>query len=119
MNINNKRINYIQYLRAFSVLLVLFYQNWCGYCKEIIPEYKKLGKKEKNFIKSEVISRKNARRSVVLNIDLNKGMKIKGEHLICKRPATGISPKYIKKIIGKRIKRKIFSDTILRWGHLK
>ena len=78
-----------------------------------------LGSEKKRFLRSEVISRKNARRSIVLNTNLNKGSKIKRKHLICKRPATGISPKYIKRVIGKKIKRKILSDTILRWSHLK
>ena len=78
-----------------------------------------LGSNKKDFLKSEIKSRKNARRSIVLNTNLTKGQKIKAEHLICKRPATGISPKYFKNIIGKRIKKNIHSDTILKWKHLK
>ena len=78
-----------------------------------------LGANKKSFLKSEIKSRRNARRSIVLNVDLIKGEKIQAKHLICKRPATGISPKYFKKVIGKKIKKNIPSDTILKWNFLK
>jgi N-acetylneuraminate synthase len=78
-----------------------------------------LGANKKFFLKSEIKSRRNARRSIVLNVDLIKGEKIQAKHLICKRPATGISPKYFKKVIGKKVKKNILSDTILKWNLVK
>ena len=67
---------------------------------------------------TEIKSRKNARRSLVLNLNLKKGHKLKFDDLIPKRPATGISPIHIKKILGKRLKRNLLSDTILQWKHI-
>ena len=79
---------------------------------------KTLGSNQKNFIKSEIVSRKNARRSLVLTKDLQKGHVIKKEDLISKRPANGISPKFINKILGKKLKYNLKYDDILMWKHL-
>ena len=54
----------------------------------------------------------------ILNLNLKKGHKLKFDDLIPKRPATGISPIHIKKILGKRLKRNLLSDTILQWKHI-
>ena len=80
---------------------------------DIVGKYKK-----KTFIKSELISRRNARRSIVLNNDVKKGQKVKKNNLICKRPGTGISPIYFNKIIGKKYKKNILADTILQWKNI-
>tara|TARA_Y100000591_G_scaffold308832_1_gene309591 strand:+ start:249 stop:1292 length:1044 start_codon:yes stop_codon:yes gene_type:complete len=77
-----------------------------------------LGKNKKNFIKSEIKSRKNARRSIVLAYDRKKEYRLKKIDLISKRPATGISPIHTKKILGKKLRKNLKSDTILNWKHL-
>ena len=77
-----------------------------------------LGVDKKNFIKSELTSRKNARRSIVLIADKKKGYQLKKKDLISKRPATGISPIFTKKLIGKKLRRDLKSDTILSWKHI-
>ena len=87
--------------------------------KRIYDINQTLGENKKKFLQSEVKSRIYARRSIVLKKDLAKNTKIKNEHLICKRPGTGISPKYFTKVLGKKIKRNISSDTILKWNLLK
>ena len=74
---------------------------------------------KKKFIKSELISRKNARRSIVILKDINKNHKLRSVDLICKRPGTGISPIFFKKIIGKKVRRNLKADSILTYGDLK
>lgn len=86
--------------------------------KKINLLIKTLGSNQKNFLNSEIISRKNARRSLVLTKDLPKGHIIKKNDLISKRPASGISPKYIKKILGKKLKYNLKFDDILKWKHI-
>lgn len=85
-----------------------------------IDIYKKiLGSSDKKKpIKSENISRKFARRSLILNNFLKKGSRIKKKDLICKRPGTGISPYYINQIIGKKIKKNLYEDHILKYSDL-
>lgn len=85
---------------------------------ENLDELKKiLGKTEKNFLRSEIISRKNARRSIFYNKNLNKNVKIKNEDLIMLRPYIGISPFDYKKFIGKKIKKNIKKGDILKKNH--
>mgnify|MGYP001382246585 FL=1 len=78
-----------------------------------------LGSQTKKILDTELKSRKNARRSIVVNRFIKKGSKLKEKDLICKRPATGISPMRIKEVIGKTVKRNLKSDTIINWSYLK
>tara|TARA_B100000963_G_C22611943_1_gene665305 strand:+ start:1081 stop:2124 length:1044 start_codon:yes stop_codon:yes gene_type:complete len=77
-----------------------------------------LGNYKKNFIKSEIKSRKNARRSLVTTGNFFKGHKLRLMDLIAKRPASGISPIYLKKVLGRKLKKNLLDDTILKWKHL-
>ncbi len=69
--------------------------------------------KIKKPIKTEEVSRRNARRSVVSNGKINKGDVITQEMLVAKRPGTGLEPKYIDTIIGSVAKDDIEDDTLL------
>jgi N-acetylneuraminate synthase len=66
------------------------------------------------MIKSEKISKKNARRSIVLNKNVTRGQVLGKDDLICKRPATGISPVEFDNVIGKKIRYNLKEDHILR-----
>lgn len=82
--------------------------------------YESLGNhKFKTFIDSEKISRKNARRSIVVTKNVVKGEKITKEILMCKRPGTGIPPKELNKILGKKFNNSLVADTIIRWRNIK
>jgi len=74
---------------------------------------------DKKPIKTEAISRLNARRSIVLKHDVAKGQKLSVDNLTYKRPGTGISPLYWDEVIGKTSMRNLKSDTILKWSDLK
>lgn len=67
---------------------------------------------------TENLSRKNARRSLVLSKNLLKGEILSYSNLTWKRPATGISPSLIDNVIGKRITCNLDEDSILKWEHI-
>jgi len=78
-----------------------------------------LGSPNKHPIKSEKISRKNARRSIVLSEDMEKNTPLKISNISFKRPGNGISPMYYKKILGKKLKKNLKYDHILKWQDFK
>ena len=77
-----------------------------------------VGSCEKRSLPSEEPARKNARRSLVAKRDIQKGKIIEYDDLTWKRPAHGISPKFIDEVIGKKAIMNIDEDTILQWNHL-
>ena len=77
------------------------------------------GNKEKQVLKSEKISRKNARRSIVIKNQILKGTKIKEKDIISKRPGTGISSVEWENIVGKEVKYDLKKDHILQYTDLK
>ena len=57
--------------------------------------------------------------SLVTSKLIKKGEIIKLEHLTFKRPASGISPKFIDQVLGKIAKEDISEDSILYWEMLE
>tara|TARA_B100000902_G_scaffold398972_1_gene467761 strand:- start:2300 stop:3346 length:1047 start_codon:yes stop_codon:yes gene_type:complete len=80
---------------------------------EIIGSYKK------DFIKTEIISRKNARRSLYISKNINKGQKLTSDKLISLRPAIGISPMMYKKVLGKRLIKNMSKGDLIKPSNLK
>lgn len=80
---------------------------------EIIGSYKK------DFIRTEVISRKNARRSLFISKDIKKGEKLKSDNLIALRPAIGISPMKYKKVLGKKLSKNMLKGELIKPSNLK
>ncbi|MDC3053354.1 N-acetylneuraminate synthase family protein [Candidatus Pelagibacter sp.] len=78
-----------------------------------------LGSENKTFIKSEIISRKNARRSIFYKKNLRKGHTIRKEDLIMLRPNIGVCASKIDLVIGKKIKVNRKKNGILRFSDLK
>ena len=72
-------------------------------------------KTKKEVLPEEEISRKNARRSLVVKLKLKSGHILSEDNLICKRPGTGISPINLEKVIGKKLKNDLEEDHILCW----
>ena len=72
-----------------------------------------LGSFKIEALAEEEKSRLNARRSLVAAKDIAKGKIIKKEDLTFKRPAHGVSPKYIEDILGKVAKVDIKEDDII------
>ena len=77
-----------------------------------------LGTEQITALPSEAPARKNARRSLVATREIAKGSIITREDLTWKRPAHGISPKYIEEVIGKKAEKTIAEDEILKWNSI-
>ena len=75
--------------------------------------------KTKMPLSEEKVSRKNARRSIVVKKFIKKGEKISEKKLIAKRPGTGISPMYWKKILGKKATKNLKEDEIIKISDFK
>ena len=76
---------------------------------------KVIGQKEKTVLECEKNSRREARRSLVLNRDMKEGEVITEKDLISKRPGTGISPGYTNIVLGRKVLKDCKKDTILTW----
>jgi len=79
---------------------------------------KMMGDGEKKPQSSEKENRILARRSITSNEIIPKGIKIQKNMISIRRPAQGIEPKFIKKIIGKKTKKQILANTPITWDQL-
>jgi len=77
-----------------------------------------LGDQNKYPLPVETSARNNARRSLVANKFISAGAIVNAEDLTFKRPAHGISPKYIDNVIGKKALDNIPEDVVLKWSML-
>lgn len=73
------------------------------------------GSSEKTVFDCEKVSRREARRSLVLTRDMKQGDIIKETDVMAKRPGTGISPQYIDIVVGRKLVKDLKEDTILTW----
>jgi N-acetylneuraminate synthase len=87
--------------------------------KNLERTFEILGSFKVKALEDEEPARKNARRSLVALKDIPKGKIIKKEDLTFKRPAHGISPKFIDEVVGKTVIIDINEDEILQWGMFK
>ena len=67
-------------------------------------------------LKDEAPARANARRSLVALRKIPKGKVIEKEDLTFKRPAHGVSPKFIDELIGKISSVDINNDDVIQWN---
>ena len=88
--------------------------------KENILEIKNLlgNSKNKSFIKTELISRKEARRGIFALKDINKNEKFNSRNLITLRPERGIPAKFWDKVINKKARKKIIAGQSIFWKDL-
>ena len=84
---------------------------------ELINKIK--GKKVKQPLVCESLSRKEARRSIVASKDIKKGEEITKDNITFKRPGTGISPSKVDEIIGMTANEDITEDTLLTYEMLE
>ena len=77
---------------------------------------KALGDGIKRPTKDEVEIKRVARRSIVAKEDMSKGIIITEDMLDVKRPGTGIPPKYMEMIVGRKAKENIIKDEIIAMG---
>lgn len=66
-------------------------------------------------LEDEAPARNNARRSLVAKNNIPKGKVITNDDLTFKRPAHGVSPKFIDEVIGKIAVIDINEDDVIKW----
>lgn len=81
---------------------------------DIPREY--LGSGVKKPTKEEIEVAKIARKSIVARTYIPEGTVITDAYITIKRPGDGIDPKFYSEIIGKKAKRDITADSLLKWG---
>ena len=72
------------------------------------------GKEAKHCLESELVARRNARRSIVANVGIKSGTIITENMISFKRPGIGISPAEVQHVIGKKTKVNIDEDTAIQ-----
>ena len=77
-----------------------------------------MGDGVRKFSENELEIKKVARKSIIVNKDISKGTVIERGMLTIKRPGTGIAPKEINNVIGKKINNDLLSGTVLKWEYL-
>ena len=73
------------------------------------------GVNTRNIFEVEAEAMKYARRSIVSSKKILKGTTITKEMLVIKRPATGIYPKFLEKVIGSVTSKDIEEDIPIQW----
>ena len=86
------------------------------YRKNLERTFEILGGFKIQALEDEEPARANARRSLVSAKDIKKGQVITKEDLTFKRPASGISPKFIDEVIGKKAMNDIKEDSVMKWN---
>ncbi len=74
-----------------------------------------LGSSIKKPMKSEKEIAKVARKSIVTLNHIKKGEIFSPENIGIKRPGIGIEPKFFDKILGKKAKKDLQKDALVRW----
>ncbi len=75
-----------------------------------------LGEFKIKALGDEAPARTNARRSLIAIKDITKGKVIEENDLTFKRPAHGISPRFIDDLVGQKALHDIKEDTVLKWN---
>jgi N-acetylneuraminate synthase len=78
-----------------------------------------LGNEEITILPCEEPARKYARRSIVAATDIPEGATIEREHLIMKRPGTGVSPTEMDLMLGRTAASAVEEDQLVTWEHLE
>lgn len=91
--------------------------------KELVSKIRKvekaLGTPVKRPSGAEIANRSISRRSITAAVNIPAGKTITAELLCMKRPGTGLEPKYISKLIGRKARYSIRKDELLDWGKVE
>lgn len=86
--------------------------------EQLQKSYLSRGSPVRDFFNSESEAVKYARRSIVLTKKVSTGTILSRDLIDIKRPGTGISPKYLDKIIGATLVNDVNDDIPLQWSDL-
>jgi N,N'-diacetyllegionaminate synthase len=78
-----------------------------------------LGSPLKRPCGAEVPNRAICRRSVIAAVDIPRGVTIGGDMLAVKRPGTGISPKHLEALVGRKVVAAIKKDEFITWDKVR
>ncbi|MBI5637157.1 MAG: N-acetylneuraminate synthase family protein [Nitrospinae bacterium] len=67
---------------------------------------------------SEKVTRRNNRKSVVLNRNVKAGERLTEQDIAVKRPGYGIGPKYFDQVVGRTVAADMKKDDVLTWADL-
>lgn len=91
--------------------------------KEFVRRVKKTQEIEGSYMKTpletELISRKNARRSIVLSRNITKGETLREDMLTYKRPGIGVSLLHWDYVLGMKVNKDLEEDHVLSWNDLE
>jgi sialic acid synthase SpsE len=68
---------------------------------------------------SEQTTRRNNRKSVVLQRAIKAGAVITAEDIAVKRPGYGIQPKFYESLVGRKVKHDLAVDAVLDWADIE
>lgn len=74
-----------------------------------------LGNGIKKPTKGEQLIKEVVRKSIVARVNIPENSTITEDTVTIKRPGTGLPPKYLKKIIGRRAKKNIKENDMIDW----
>lgn len=77
-----------------------------------------LGDGVKAPLPEELDTARVARRSIVAAVDIAAGDVITARMLICRRPATGIAPRDLQRVMGQSARMDIAAGSVLQWDRL-
>lgn len=86
------------------------------YRKNLERTFEILGSFKIEALEDEEPARQNARRSLVADKYIPKGKVIEKSDLTFKRPAHGVSPKFIDEVVGKVASIDINDDDVIKWN---
>jgi sialic acid synthase SpsE len=75
-----------------------------------------MGRYEKGPVEAESAAYKYARRSIIAAEDIPRGTEIQRSMLTFKRPGTGIYPRHVDLVVGRRARVDIPEDSVLEWS---
>ncbi len=81
---------------------------------ECLVAFNSLGEEKRSLTREEFTQRKKMRRSIFTSQSLKKNEKISLKKLLLRRPGEGIPPNKVSKILGKKVKKNIKKNSLLK-----
>ena len=78
-----------------------------------------LGSGKKAPVASEVENRRLSRRGLVASAPIRAGTILTREMIAAKRPASGIEPRHVDSVVGRRLRRDLAEDESIGWSDLE
>ena len=85
---------------------------------EVLIAFNSLGKEKRILSKKEYNQRKKMRRSIFVKKTLKKNEKITIDKIFLRRPGTGIEANKVLKILGKKVRKKVNKNNLLKMSDL-